>query len=308
MNKIYDLIIIGSGPAGLTAGIYASRAKLDTLLIEKTGMSGGQIINTYEIDNYPGLPGISGFELSLKMRTHLDQLEGAFETGEVVAIKDGPVKELELEGGKRLLTKSVIIANGAVYRKLGVPGEERLTGAGVSYCATCDGAFYRNKTTVVVGGGDVALEDAIFLARLCKHVYVIHRRDAFRGAPVLAARLTALENVTVIWNSVVEAIEGTDFVENIRIRNIKSEETSSLAADGIFIAIGMQPSSDVYKGLVDTDKSGYIIADETCQTSAPGIFAAGDIRTKQLRQVVSAASDGANAVYSVQNYLNTMDV
>lgn len=307
MIKIYDLVIIGSGPAGLTAGIYAIRAKLDTLMIEKTGMSGGQIINTTEVDNYPGLPGVGGFELAMKMRSHYNEFGGHCISGEVTGIKDGPVKEIILSDGTSYMTRSIIIAGGAAYRKLGVPGEEKLTGSGVSYCATCDGAFFRSKTVAVVGGGDVALEDALFLSRICLKVFCIHRRDTFRGAPVMAERLLALNNVTALWNTVVESIEGDDCVERIRIKNVIDQTEESLDIDGIFVAVGMQPLSDIYKNLVACDDYGYIIADETCQTNVPGIFAAGDIRTKPLRQVIGAASDGANAVYSVQKYLNALE-
>lgn len=307
MIKIYDLIIIGSGPAGLAAGIYALRAKLDMLMIEKTGMSGGQIINTTDIDNYPGLPGVGGFELAMKMRSHFDDFGGKCIFGEVTAIKDGPVKEIILSDGTSYMTRTIIIAGGANHRKLGAPGEESLSGCGVSYCATCDGAFYRGKVTAVVGGGDTALEDALFLSRLCTQVYVIHRRDAFRGAPMLAEKILAQNNISVLWNSVVDTINGSDVVESLTVKNISDQTSQTLAVNGVFIAVGMQPVSDIYKDIVDCDQTGYIIADETCQTSVPGIFAAGDIRTKPLRQVVGAVSDGASAVYAVQAYLNTLD-
>lgn len=304
MSNIYDLVIIGSGPAGLSAAVYAQRACLNTIVIEKTGMSGGQILTTTEVDNYPGMPGIGGFDLGMKMREHVEYLNGQFMTGEVTKITDqGKIKELSMADGSTIRTRTVIIATGANHRKLGIPGEDTFTGAGVSYCATCDGAFFRNKTTAVIGGGDVAVEDAIFLARLCQKVHVIHRRDSFRAAKVLSDRLLALENVQVHWDSVPLAITGEGSVTGLTIQNKLTKEEETLKVDGVFIAVGMEPDTARYKDLVDLDPTGYIIADETCRTNVPGIFAAGDVRTKQLRQVVSAAADGANAVYSVQRYL-----
>ncbi|HIQ99603.1 MAG TPA: thioredoxin-disulfide reductase [Candidatus Scybalocola faecavium] len=304
MSNIYDLVIIGSGPAGLSAAVYAQRACLNTIVIEKTGMSGGQILTTTEVDNYPGMPGIGGFDLGMKMREHVEYLNGQFMTGEVTKITDqGEIKELSMADGSTIRTRTVIIATGANHRKLGIPGEDTFTGAGVSYCATCDGAFFRNKTTAVIGGGDVAVEDAIFLARLCQKVHVIHRRDSFRAAKVLSDRLLALENVQVHWDSVPLAITGEGSVTGLTIQNKLTKEEETLKVDGVFIAVGMEPDTARYKDLVDLDPTGYIIADETCRTNVPGIFAAGDVRTKQLRQVVSAAADGANAVYSVQRYL-----
>lgn len=307
MNQIYDLVIIGSGPAGLAAAIYAGRAELNTIIIEKAPMSGGQIINTYEVDNYPGIPGISGFELSTKFREHCDKMNMKFITGEVVEFKeDNGIKVTILDDGNVYKSKTVIIATGANPRKLGLEGEMRLAGMGVSYCATCDGAFFRNKVTAVVGGGDVAVEDAIFLARLCKKVYVIHRRNEFRAAKTYVNKLMSLENVEIIWDSVVTEINGKDQVENIKIKNLKSEESKELAVDGIFIAVGNIPNSDVYKNVVKTDESGYIIAGEDCETSVPGIFAAGDVRTKELRQIITAASDGAVSITGVEKYLNKL--
>lgn len=302
---IYDVIIIGSGPAGLAAGIYAQRAELNTLIIEKNAISGGQIINTYEVDNYPGLPGISGYELAEKFRTHCDGLGAQFVTGDVVKFEviDG-IKRITLDNDEVFEAKAVIIATGAAYRKLGVDGELQLSGMGVSYCATCDGAFFRNKTTVVVGGGDVAVEDAIFLARLCKKVYVVHRRHEFRAAKSLCNRLMSMENVEIIWDSVVDKIEGSDLVEAIHITNRETKEQRRIETNGVFIAVGNLPNSDVYKGVVEMDGAGYIVANEDCETSVPGIYAAGDIRTKPLKQIITAAADGANAITAVEKYLN----
>ena len=304
--NMYDLIILGSGPAGLSAAIYATRAELNTIVIEKAPMSGGQVINTYEVDNYAGFPGISGFDLSMKFREHCDKLGATFVT-EITSltVEDG-IKTVTLENGDSYQAKAVIIATGAMWRKLDVPGEARLGGMGVSYCATCDGAFFRNKEVAVVGGGDVAVEDAIFLARLCKKVYVIHRRDEFRAAKILSSRLMELENVEILWDTTVEEINGTDMVESITIKNKKTEEIKNLEVAGVFVAVGMIPNSECFSGVVEMNKSGYIIADETCRTNVPGIYAAGDIRTKELRQIITAASDGANAVTSVEKYFVTI--
>ncbi len=307
MDKIYDLIIIGSGPAGLAAAIYAGRAELDTIIIEKAPISGGQIINTYEVDNYPGIPFISGYDLSTKFREHCDRLNMKFITGEVTGfeVKDG-IKILKLEDGTEYHSKTVIIATGANPRKLMVEGEARLSGVGVSYCATCDGAFFKDKVTAVVGGGDVAVEDAIFLARLCKKVYVIHRRNEFRAVKSYSTKLMSMKNVEIIWDSVVEEITGNEQVEKLRIKNRKTEEIKTLDVDGVFIAVGNIPNSDIYKDVVAADNNGYIIAGESGETNIPGVFAAGDVRTKELRQIVTAASDGANSITAVERYLNCL--
>lgn len=307
MDKIYDVIIIGSGPAGLAAALYAGRAELDTIIIEKAPMSGGQIINTYEVDNYPGIPGISGFELGTKFREHCDRMDMKFITGEVInfRVEDG-LKIITLDNDTVYKSKTAIIATGANPRKLGVKGEERLAGMGVSYCATCDGAFFRNKVTAVVGGGDVAVEDAIFLARLCKKVYVIHRRDEFRAARSYINKLVSMENVEIIWDSVVDEIAGKEQVENITVKNLKTANSTELPVDGVFIAVGNIPNSSVYKTAIQADPSGYLIAGESCETNIPGVFAAGDVRTKELRQIITAASDGANSITGVEKYLNTL--
>lgn len=302
---IYDVIIIGSGPAGLSAAIYAVRADLSCLVIEKAGLSGGQIINTYEVDNYPGTPGISGFDLSQKFREHCDKLGTTFITGEVRKFHlEGDIKVITLDDDTVYRSKTVVIATGGVPRHLNVDGEERLSGMGVSYCATCDGAFFKKKTVAVVGGGDVAVEDAIFLARICEKVVVIHRRDQFRASKSITARLLAMDNVTVLWDSVVERINGNDAVEAIEVKNLKTGESNSYDLSGVFIAVGYLPNSETYKNVVATDEGGYIIAGENCQTNVPGIYAAGDVRTKDLRQIITAASDGANAITAVEKYLN----
>lgn len=303
MDKIHDLVIIGSGPAGLSAAVYAQRAELDTVVIERNMMSGGQILNTYEVDNYPGFPGISGFDLGMKFREHADKLGAEFKEDTVMAAElGGDVKKIVCENGT-YLAKAVIIASGAHHRKLGAKGEERLTGAGVSYCATCDGAFFKGKTTAVIGGGDVAIEDAIFLSRMCSRVYLIHRRDELRGAKSLQNRLLSLDNVGVIWDTVVEEIEGADKVESLKLYNKKTETRSELKVDGVFVAVGIEPDSALYSGQLEMDAQGYIVAGEDGRTSVEGVFAAGDVRTKALRQIITAAADGANCITSVQDYL-----
>lgn len=302
MENIYDVVIIGSGPAGLTAAIYARRAELNTVVMEKELASGGQVLTTYEVDNYPGLPGINGYDLGMKFREHADKLGAEFVTDSVERIeREGELFTVVCREGS-YQTKSVIISTGARHRKLGAPGEERLTGMGVSYCATCDGAFFRNRVTAVVGGGDVAIEDAVFLARMCKKVYLLHRRDELRGAKTLQTQLFSLDNVEILWDTVVERIQGDDQVSSIAIKNVKTKKEEELAVDGVFVAVGILPISEAFQDLVDMEY-GYIVADESCATSVPGIFAAGDVRTKQLRQISTAVSDGANAITSVERYL-----
>lgn len=301
---MYDLIIVGAGPAGLAAAVYAARAELKFIVLEKEMISGGQIINTYEVDNYPGLFHLGGFDLAMKFREHADALGVSFVTGRVVRMEQTESgKKLLCEDGTEYETKTVILAGGAKHRTLGIKGEKELTGMGVSYCATCDGAFFRNKVTAVVGGGDVALEDALFLARICKKVYVIHRRDTFRAAKTLVSRLLEAENVEILYDCVVDEVKGSGKAEEAVVTNQKTGEVQNLSVDGIFIAVGMLPETEAFSGAVDMDEGGYIVADETCRTSDPCVFAAGDIRTKQLRQVVTAAADGANAITSVERFL-----
>ena len=300
---MYDLIIIGAGPAGLSAAIYASRARLNAIVIEQNYVNGGQIIDTYEIDNYPGLPGLSGMDLASKMAEHAEKL-GVETVNAFVQGLDltGPVKKVETDEGT-FEAKAVIIASGATHSKLGAEGENQYGGMGVSYCATCDGAFYRGKDVLVVGGGDVAVEDAIFLARGCRKVYVVHRRDELRAAKVLQERLLSLPNVEMVWNSNLKSITGGMKVEKVTVVNKLDQSERTIPVSGVFIAVGIQPRSEFARNHVEMDEKGYIVADETGATSVPGVFAAGDVRTKQLRQVVTAVADGANAVTSVEKYL-----
>ena len=303
MENIYDLAILGAGPAGICAAIYATRAKLNTIWLDKKFVQGGQIVDTYEVDNYPGLPGITGLDLGEAMAGHAKKLG--------MKPQREPVRSIETEQGIKVIrtkkneyrARAVIIACGATHRHLGIPGEEELSGMGVSYCATCDAAFFQDRTVVVVGGGNVAVEDVILLSRTCKKVYLVHRRDELRAEKILQESLFACKNVELIWDSIPLSIEGTDKVEALKIQNKKTQEESFIETDGVFIAVGIVPGTEKFKDLVKLDEAGYIVAGEDGITSEPGIFAAGDIRTKNLRQVVTAVADGANAVASAQRYL-----
>lgn len=302
----YDVVIIGSGPAGLSAGIYGKRAGLSTLIVDRSPMCGGQVTSTYEVDNYPGLPKVTGMELADKFKTHATEQEVEFLVSNITEIEDkGDVKVLHTNNDD-IEAKSVIIATGARHRTLGVPGESEHAGMGVSYCATCDGAFFRNKDVAVVGGGDVALEDALFLARTSNKVYLIHRRDAFRGAKVLENQVRATENIELVLDSVVEEVLGDGMVEKLSILNKKTGEKSELNVNGVFMAVGILPNTEGLAGLPNTNEAGYIEAGEDGVTSIPGVFAAGDVRTKQLRQVITACSDGANCITSASRYLENV--
>lgn len=301
---MYDLIIIGSGPAGLGAAIYGKRAGLDLLVIEKNPMSGGQVLTTYEVDNYLGLPGINGFDMGMKFREHADKLGATFVEAEVISINiEDNVKYVQTDAGD-YEAKALILAMGAHHAHLGVKGEEELAGMGVSYCATCDGAFYKNKVTAVVGGGDVAVEDAIFLARNCSQVYLIHRRDSLRAARSLQDKLLSLPNVKILWNHTVEEIVGEDAVSALRIKDTIDGKESRLDVNGVFIAVGIHPDTEICKELVACDEKGYVIAGEDCLTNVSGVYVAGDARKKPLRQIITAVSDGANAASDVATKIN----
>ena len=306
-NELYDVVIIGAGPAGMGAAVYAVRAGLKTVVLDRSPLSGGQILTTYEVDNYLGLPGLSGGELSDKFREHADRLGVKFMTVNVQAVEEETeTAEYRIHTDKMIFqSKAVILATGASHSLLDVPGEKELTGMGVSYCATCDGAFFRKRTVAVVGGGDVAVEDAIFLSKICQKVYLIHRRDQLRAVDSLQKKLFSLENVEVLWDSEVQEIIGTDKVSAISLYHKKSGAQSKLDAVGVFIAVGIVPDTEFCRDLVEMDEKGYVIADETCATSKKGIFAAGDIRKKQMRQIITAVADGANAIGSVQSFLYT---
>ncbi len=313
MSETYDVIIIGAGPGGMTAAIYGRRAELKVLMIEKNFIAGGQVNNTYEIDNYPGLPGISGMELGSKFSEHADKFAVNRLEAEVLDVDfANDIKKVVTDAGE-FCSRTVVLSSGNTPRMLGIPGEEELLGMGVSYCATCDGAFFKGKVVAVVGGGDVAVEDAIFLARACKKVYVIHRRDEFRAARQLQTALLSLTNVEVVWNSVVTAINGEDMVEGLEIRNVDDGDITSIPVSGVFVAVGNVPNASYIRGNVNKeslkdgelllDAKGYILAGEDCRTNIPGVYAVGDVRSKQLRQVVTAVADGANAIYSAELYL-----
>lgn len=302
---IYDLIILGGGPAGISAAIYASRAKLNTLWLEKSFAPGGQILNTYEVDNYPGMPGIGGYDLGEAMAEHAEKLGISSIRETVKSIEDMGDYKIVRTGKREYQTRTIIAACGAAHRKLGILGEEEFGGMGVSYCATCDGAFFKDRTAVVVGGGNVAVEDALFLARICKKVFLVHRRAELRADKVLQDKLFSCENVKILWNSVLTEIQGDSEVNAGLVKNVETAEVKKVETDGVFIAVGIEPNTTLFKGLLELDEAGYIIAGEEGVTNVPGIFAAGDIRTKALRQIVTAVADGANAVGSVQQYLYT---
>ncbi len=303
MSEIYDTAILGAGPAGISAAIYAARAKLNTLWLDKQFEQGGQVLNTYEVDNYPGMPGISGMDLGEAMAGHAAKLGIEPLRENVLSVEDAGTDKIIRTKTHEYRARTVILACGASHRKLDIPGEEELSGMGVSYCATCDGAFFKNKIAVVVGGGNMAVEDAIFLSRICKKVYLVHRREELRAERILQESLFACENVEIRWNSVAVEIQGTECVTGLKIRDVQDATESVIDTDGVFIAVGILPNTDKFRNLVKLDEAGYIVAGEEGITETPGIFAAGDIRTKMLRQVVTAVADGANAVASVQNYL-----
>lgn len=302
---MYDLIIIGSGPAGLSAAVYGSRAGLDLLILEEKPMSGGQVLNTYEVDNYLGLPGINGFDMGMKFKEHVDGMGVPCKTAVVTGITGhGQSKVVETADGTVYEARTLILATGAEHAALNVPGEAQYRGKGVSYCATCDGAFYKGRNVAVVGGGDVAVEDAVYLSRMCRKVWLIHRRDSLRAARSLQKKLKACGNVEILWNRTLTAVCGSDLVEKVKIRSVTDETEEELAVEGVFIAVGMHPNTGAFRDIVPCDERGYVIAGEDCVTKVPGVFAAGDVRTKQVRQIITAVADGACAVASAEQFLN----
>jgi len=300
---MYDVVIIGGGPAGLSASVYAKRAGLKTLTIESSPLMGGQVSTTYDVDNYLGLKGMSGMDMANAFADHAKALECEIITATVEKVekKDGGFAVHTDEGDFE--THTVIAAMGAKHATLGVPGEAELYGMGVSYCATCDGAFFKGRTVAVVGGGDVAVEDAIYLARNCAKVYLVHRRDSLRAANSLQKSLMSLPNVEILWNTVINRINGEDEVTSITTSNNITGVKRDIPVDGVFVAVGTVPVNEILKGLVNLDEKGYVMSGEQCITGTPGIFVAGDLRTKKLRQIVTAVADGANAVNSVEQYL-----
>ncbi len=300
---MYDVIIVGAGPAGLTAGLYAGRAGLSALVLERV-FAGGQITRTLMVENYPGFPdGIEGIDLSFKFKEQAERHGAVIETAEVTGYDIEGAEKKIITADRIFTARSVILAMGASYKTLGLQSERRLSGSGVSYCATCDGAFFKQKAVAVIGGGDTAVEDALYLANFASRVYLVHRRDELRAQKVLQRAAMQNDKIEFVWNSEVDAIEGDAVVTGVRVRNNKTQELRSLAVSGVFIAIGIVPHSDDVRDLVKTDDFGYIITDAAMRTSLPGVFAAGDIVAKPLRQVVTAAADGAVAVYSALSYL-----
>lgn len=300
---MYDIIIIGSGPAGLSAAIYAKREMLNCVIIEKIFYGTGQIAESERVDNYPGLFGENGFELGAKFRAHAEALGAEFLNGEVTAIERcEDIIKVKMHNGEVLETKAVIYCAGAKPKTLDIKGEKELIGKGVSYCAVCDGAFYKQKTVCVVGGGDTALQDAVLLSKVAKTVYLIHRREEFRANMALQSTVKGTPNIELILNAVPTEIVGDNKVEAVKL--LTGGEEKLLTADGVFVAVGSVPQSSLLKGIAELDGNGYVIADESGSTSARGIFAAGDVRTKQLRQVVTAVSDGANCVISAEKYIS----
>lgn len=297
-----DIIIIGAGPAGLTAAIYARRAGKDVLIIEKAAM-GGQMTFSPLIENYPGMPALSGNELADKMVEHALALGADVELDEVTGVEDlGDVKRVHALGGS-YDAKAVIVATGAKHRHLGVENEERLTGAGVSYCAVCDGAFFAGEDVVLAGGGNSAMQEALLLSETCKTVTMVQNLAFLTGEETLKEKLAARENVRVIYNSVVTGLEGTDTLTGVRIRNTESGEESTLPAAGLFVAIGLLPDTAAFKNALTLNDYGYVQADESCRTNLPGVFTAGDCRTKAIRQVSTAAADGAVAALAAVRYI-----
>ncbi len=307
-EELFDLIIVGAGPAGLTACLYASRSLLKTLLLEK-GPVGGQVIYTDLIENYPGFPGgISGYELIERIQKQLEDYEYQFLQEEVIDLQEvEEVKEVHLSSGKVLKAKAVILALGAKLRKLGVPGEKEFTGRGVSYCAICDGPFFRGEVVAVIGGGNTALQEAIYLTKYVKKVYLIHRRETFRATSILQERVKKNPQIEIIVPSVIEEIKGSDKVEKIVYRNLKSNEKRELEVAGVFIFIGHEPETGWLKGKLEMDESGFIIVDREMRTSRPGIFACGDCISKKFRQIINACGEGAVAALNAEEYIKNLE-
>lgn len=301
---LYDVIVIGGGPGGYTAALYAARANLSVAILEKLS-PGGQMGTTDVIDNYPGFPqGVNGFELAMQMKEGAERFGAQTQLAEVTQVElAGQVKTIHTSGGD-YQARTVVLATGAHPRELGLPGERELRGQGVSYCATCDGMFYRGKTVVVVGGGNTAVADVLYLSRLCEKVYLVHRRDTLRASKVYLDPLQKAENVEFVWDSEVKQLLRDQAVTGVRVRNKKTGEERDIPCGGVFVAVGYLPNTQLYRGQVELDEAGYVLADETTQTNLPGVFAVGDLRKKPLRQVVTAASDGAVAAHFIEEYLN----
>ena len=303
MKREYDVIIIGGGPAGYTAALYTVRSGFSTLVIEKMA-AGGQMNETTQIDNYPGFDeGIDGFSLGMKMQSGAERFGAETKNAQVLSVQlHGKIKRIETDDGI-YAARAVIIATGAGHKQLGLPQEQKLVGKGVAYCASCDGMFYRGKTVAVVGGGNSAAGDALVLSRIAKKVYVIHRRDSLRATNIYHAPLMQAENVEFLWNSAVSRLIHGEKLSGVVVKDVQSGAESKLELDGLFISIGRDPATDLFAGQLELDRSGYIVADESTQTNIPGVFAVGDVRTKAVRQIITAAADGAVAAHYVEEYL-----
>lgn len=304
-NHIYDVIIIGGGPAGYTSALYTARAGFDTLVIEKFS-AGGQMTQTTQIDNYPGFDeGVDGFTLGFKMQAGAERFGAKTMQTEVLSVElKDKIKTVSTADGT-LLSKTVIIATGAEHKHLGLENEENLIGKGVGYCATCDGMFYKNKTVAVVGGGNSAAADALFLSKICEKVILIHRRDTLKATKIYHEPLMKAKNVEFIWDSIVTEILFDEMLNGLKIKNIKTDEESKILCNGFFISIGRSPETSIFKGQLDIDEFGYIIANETTKTNIDGVFAVGDVRTKPVRQIVTAVADGASAAHYIEEYFTT---
>jgi len=299
----YDVIIIGGGPAGLTAGMYSARARLNVLLLEKLA-PGGQVLTTDWVENYPGFPeGVSGFELMDRMKRQAETFGLTIRSEEVIGLELSAENKTVVTEKERLETRAVILCCGATWRKLGIEGEDRLMGKGISFCATCDGPFYRDQEVAVIGGGDTAVEEALFLTRFVKKVNLIHRRDELRATKLLQERAMAEEKIHFIWDTVPERMIGENGVEALETRNVKTNETGRIDVQGVFIFIGTLPNSQLVKGSLDLDENGFILTDDDMETSVPGVFAAGDIRSKSFRQISTAVGEGAAASFAVEKFL-----
>lgn len=303
-EHIYDVIIVGAGPAGMTAAIYTSRADLDTLMIER-GIPGGQMANTEDVENYPGYESILGPELSTKMFDHAKKFGATYAYGNITEIKDGEKYKTVVAGDKEYKSRTVIITTGAKYKKLGIPGEEELSGRGVSYCAVCDGAFFKDRELVVVGGGDSAVEEGVYLTRYASKVTIVHRRDQLRAQKILQERAFENDKIEFVWDTTVKSINEQDGkVGSVTLINKRTGEESEYQTDGVFIYIGMVPLNEPFQSLGITNDEGYIETNEQMETRIPGIFAAGDIRAKELRQIVTATGDGSIAAQNAQVYID----
>ncbi|MFB0566384.1 MAG: thioredoxin-disulfide reductase [Candidatus Aminicenantaceae bacterium] len=307
MSGLSDVVIIGAGPAGLAAAVYTGRARLNTLVLEK-GIPGGQILLTDFIENYPGFPdGVAPFQLVDNFRKHAERFGAKIETDEASEIRRKNRHWNILGNKEEYPAKAVIIACGSVYQKLGLPNEEKLTGKGVSYCATCDGAFFKDREIAVVGGGDNALTEALFLTKFCKKITILHRRDQFRAEKILQERILASDKIEIMWDSVVEEIHGEERFESITVKNVKSNKISQLKLDGLFVSIGTVPNSGIVRGLVDLDEKGKIKVNPFMATSQPGIFAAGDVTNSCPEQMATAVGSGVMAALGVDEYLSKLE-